>query len=129
MQGNELDLINSRFVNDPFPKLEKTLNAFTFFPVQQQRIVDIQNIFGASRILKPEHIDVDFLTEVIPPGLVKAQLLYQHSTEAALARRDFERWELLQGKHQAEHTPSGQRTSQGSKGRAQAQQHGDGGVA
>ena len=95
VQGNELDLINSRFVNDPFPKLEKTLNAFTFFPVQQQRIVDIQNMFSASRILKPEHIDVDFLTEVIPPGLVKMQLLYQHSTEATLARRDFERWELL----------------------------------
>lgn len=35
VQGNELDLINSRFVNDPFPRLEKTLNSFTFFPVQQ----------------------------------------------------------------------------------------------
>ena len=74
-------------------------------------IVDIQNMFGTSRILKPEHIDVDFLTEVIPPGLVKVQLLYQHSTESVLARRDFERWELLQGKHQAENTNGGQRTS------------------
>ena len=35
VQGNELDLINSRFINDPLISLEKCLNKFTFFPVQQ----------------------------------------------------------------------------------------------
>ena len=38
VQGNELDLINSRFINDPFEKLEKCLDRFAFFPVEQQRI-------------------------------------------------------------------------------------------
>ena len=117
VQGNELDLINSRFVNDPFPQLERCLASFSFFPVQQQRIVDMQNMFSASRILKPEHIDVDFLTEIVPPGLAKVRLLYQHSAEAILGKRDFERWEHLQGKHPQETTPNGQRSGQGNKGR------------
>ena len=95
MQGNELDLINSRFINDPLISLEKCLNKFTFFPVQQQRINDLQRMFSQSRILTKELIDVDLLTEVIPPSLMKVQLLFQHSTEAALAKRDYERWEYL----------------------------------
>jgi len=34
VQGNELDLIASRFVNDPFSKVEKSLSAYNFYPVQ-----------------------------------------------------------------------------------------------
>lgn len=45
--------------------------------------------------MKRDHVTVDFLTEIIPEGLLKLQLLYQHSTEAALARKDYERWEYL----------------------------------
>ena len=71
VQGNELDLINSRFINDPFKALEKCLDRFTFFPVQQQRINDIQRMFQPSRIVKPDHVTVDFLTEIIPEGLIK----------------------------------------------------------
>jgi len=41
VQGNELDLINSRFIHEPFLALEKCLGRFTFFPVQQQRINDL----------------------------------------------------------------------------------------
>jgi len=33
IQGNELDLLNSRFINDPFIGMEKHLNRFNFFPV------------------------------------------------------------------------------------------------
>ena len=76
VQGNELDLINSRFINDPFKALEKCLDRFTFFPVQQQRINDIQKMFQLSRIVKPDHVTVDFLTEIIPEGLLKIQMLY-----------------------------------------------------
>lgn len=103
VQGNELDLINSRFINDPFQSLEKCLSRFTFFPVQQQRIIDLQKMLSSSRILKRDHVTVDFLTEIVPDGLLKLQLLYQHSTEAALAKRDYERWEYLNAqaiKHQ-----------------------------
>ena len=52
-------------------------------------------MFSPSRIMKRDHVTVDFLTEIIPEGLLKVQLLYQHSTEAALARKDYERWEYL----------------------------------
>lgn len=76
MQGNELDLINSRFLNDPFNSLEKCLNKFTFFPVQQQRINDLQKMFSTSRILKADNITVDFLTEIVPERLIRVQLLY-----------------------------------------------------
>ena len=33
IQGNELDLLNSCFINDPFLKMEKSLNHLDFFPV------------------------------------------------------------------------------------------------
>ena len=52
-------------------------------------------MFEKSRILKMEHITPEFLTEVVPEGLMKLELLYQHSTEASLAKKDFERWDYL----------------------------------
>jgi hypothetical protein len=33
VQGNEMDLINSRFVKEPFAKIERSLVAYDFFPV------------------------------------------------------------------------------------------------
>ena len=31
--GNELDLVNSRFVHEPISRIEKILTKYTFFPV------------------------------------------------------------------------------------------------
>lgn len=31
--GNELDLINSKFIEDPLPRIENALSKFTFYPV------------------------------------------------------------------------------------------------
>ena len=33
VQGNELDLLNSRFIQDPFSKIEKSLSLYEFFPI------------------------------------------------------------------------------------------------
>ena len=52
-------------------------------------------MLSPSRILKPDHVTVDFLTEIVPDGLLRLELLYQHSTEAALAKKDLERWDYL----------------------------------
>ena len=76
VQGNELDLINSRFINEPFRNLEKCLNRFTFFPMEQQRVSDLQKMVQKSRILKKEHINADLMIEVIPEGLIKMQIIY-----------------------------------------------------
>lgn len=45
VQSNELDLINSRFINDPFHSLGKCLNRFDFFPMEQQRLNDLTRMF------------------------------------------------------------------------------------
>lgn len=70
VQGNELDLINSRFVNDPFHSLEKCLSRFNFFPMEQQRLNDLSKMLQKSRIIKKDHINVDLMIEVIPEGLL-----------------------------------------------------------
>ena len=51
-------------------------------------------MFKASKILKPELIDVDFMINVLPPNLSvsKAQLLYSHTQELKDAKKEFERW-------------------------------------
>jgi len=64
--GNELDLINSRFINDPILKIERSLKNYDFFPVQKQVLVDLCQKFQESKILKPEHFTVDFLSEIMP---------------------------------------------------------------
>ena len=76
VQSNELDLINSRFINDPFRNLERCLNRFTFFPMEQHKVNDLQRMLQNSRILKKDHVNVDLMIEVIPEGLLKLQLLY-----------------------------------------------------
>jgi len=44
--------------------------------------------------LKPEHFDVDFLVEIMPPDfqIKKAELLYCHTQELKDAKKEFERW-------------------------------------
>ena len=91
VEGNKLDLINSKFVGTPFKKLEKYLGAFEFIPIQKQQLVDIERLFKQSKILKPEHFDVDFLVEILPSkfAVSKAQLLYQHTSEIQEAKKEF----------------------------------------
>lgn len=81
VEGNKLDLINSRFIGNPFEKLEKSLSTFKFLPIQKQQLVDLERLFKSSRILKPEHFDVDFLVEIMPPDfpIKKVELLYSHT--------------------------------------------------
>jgi hypothetical protein len=81
VEGNKLDLINSRFLDNPFKKLEKSLNDYKFLPIQKQQLIDLERLFKSSRILKPEHFDVDFLIEIMPSDfpIKKAELLYCHT--------------------------------------------------
>ena len=55
-------------------------------------------MFSGSKIIKPEHVTVDFLTEIMPVNhtVVRAGLLYQHSTVMNNAKQAFQRWERLQ---------------------------------
>jgi hypothetical protein len=55
-------------------------------------------MFSGSKIIKPEHVTVDFLTEIMPVNhtVVRAELLYQHSTVMNNAKQAFQRWERLQ---------------------------------
>ena len=69
-------MINSRFINEPFKNLEKCLGRFNFFPMEQQRVSDLQKMLQKSRILKKENINADLMIEVIPEGLIKMQLIY-----------------------------------------------------
>ena len=98
VNGNELDLINSRFVQDPCTKIERALTQFDFFPIQQQMLVDVSRMFSSSKIIKADHVTVDFLTEIMPVNhtVVRAELLYQHSTVMNNAKQAFQRWERLQ---------------------------------
>jgi hypothetical protein len=93
IKGNELDLLASCFIHDPYPKIERALAKLDFHPVSQIQLAAIQASFSQSRIIKPEHVTVTFLTEIMPTGHLK--LLYQHSTELAIARKEFQRWEQL----------------------------------
>ena len=95
IKGNELDLLNSCFINDPYSKIERQLARLDFFPVPQQRLLDLTAMFNQSKIIKPDHITVNFLTAIIPKNLVKLSLLYQHSNEMAIARKEYKRWEQL----------------------------------
>jgi hypothetical protein len=43
-----------------------------------------------SKILRPEHFNVDFFIQVIPPqGLIKAELIYSHTAETAKANSEL----------------------------------------
>ena len=85
LQTAELDLIESRFIHEPFQKVEKALLLYDFVPIQQQDIFELQQQFvlGGSRILAPDHITVDFMLQIMPTlndkRASKVELLYSHS--------------------------------------------------
>ena len=62
-----------------------------------RQLVEIQKFFSHSKILRKQHITVDFLIEVLPyvHGLSRPELIYQHSETMLHARRDFKRYEGL----------------------------------
>lgn len=96
IKGNELDLLSSCFVNDPQYSIERSLSKLDFFPISQQRLTDLTNMFQGSKIIKPEHITVNFLTQIMPRNFQWMTLLYQHTTESQNARKEIKRWEQLQ---------------------------------
>jgi hypothetical protein len=68
IQTAELDLIESKFVENPFYKIEKALLSFDFVQIKYQEIDNLQKQFvlGGSRILTPEHINTDFMLTIMP---------------------------------------------------------------
>lgn len=68
IQTAELDLIESKFVQNPFYKIEKALLSFDFVQIKYQEIDNLQKQFvlGGSRILTPEHINTDFMLTIMP---------------------------------------------------------------
>lgn len=41
VQSQDMDLIESRFINEPFYKIERSLINFDFFPIQNSTITNI----------------------------------------------------------------------------------------
>ena len=56
-------MVESRFVNEPFHRLEKAMLLYDFIPIQNQTVVDLKKQFmlGGTKILTPEIINEDFL--------------------------------------------------------------------
>ena len=85
VQTAELDLIESKFINEPFYKIEKGLLKYDFQMIKQSSIADLRKQFlmQGSKILTPDMITTDFLLEIMPKKEGKMQLsvnlLYQHS--------------------------------------------------
>jgi len=82
LQSKDMDLTESRFINEPFYKIEKSLILFDFFPIQNSTLSSVGKIFitGYSKILMPEHFIPELLL-VMPPKIRKAELIYQYSAE------------------------------------------------
>lgn len=68
VQTAELDLIDSKFIHEPFQRIEKALVKYDYMPIKHADIADIQKQFmlGGTKILFPELITAEFLVEVMP---------------------------------------------------------------
>ena len=77
-----MDLIESRFVFEPFHKIEKSLIQYDFYPIQSNMLKNLEKMFlvGNSKIINSDHINADLLL-IMPPNMKKAELIYQHSAE------------------------------------------------
>ncbi|CDW75950.1 b-box zinc finger family protein [Stylonychia lemnae] len=82
VQSQDMDLIESRFIQEPFQKIERSLINFDFFPIQNSQLNNLQKIFtlGNSKILTLDAFTTELLF-VMPQKMKKAELIYQHSTE------------------------------------------------
>jgi hypothetical protein len=58
-------------------RIEQSLKKFNFFPIQKQTFIDVQKWFANSKIIKPEMVTVEFLTEILPNTKpIRCELLY-----------------------------------------------------
>lgn len=94
--GQEMDLIESKFMNEPFSKIEKNLLNYDFLPIQQSQLNNLIKIFvgGNSKIIDKEMITSDFLTTIIPAKMKKAELIYQHTSEIEDIQKEQKQLEL-----------------------------------
>jgi hypothetical protein len=90
-----MDVLDSRYVFEPFQKVEKALLKYDFIPMRQKQIVDLQKAFilGGSRIILPKHMNAEFLLTIMPkingkPAL-NINLLYRHSSIEEKSSRTF----------------------------------------
>jgi hypothetical protein len=95
VQTKELDLLDSRFIEEPFQRMEKSLLKWDFFPVQDSQIHNLRREFvlGGSKIIQPDFINADFLVEIMPRlgGDICAhvEMLYQHSLQETESAQNF----------------------------------------
>lgn len=68
IQKGDLDLLDSRFINEPFRKLEKCLLRYDFAPIKHKQLETLakQFVMGGSRIIEPKHVTTDFLLQIMP---------------------------------------------------------------
>jgi len=80
LEGEDMDLIESRFVGEPFRKIEKALHNFDFLPISHSELLALEKIFveGQSKIITKELVTPEFLQ--IMPKMKKGTLLYQLSS-------------------------------------------------
>ena len=78
LQGQDMDLIESRFMHEPFPRIEKALIRYDFVPIQNSMVRAMQKTFEGSKIVGRDMVTPEFLM-VMPPQMKKAELIYQHS--------------------------------------------------
>ena len=68
VQTSNLDLIESRFINEPFQKLERCLLKYDFAPIRQSELENLkkQFILGGTKILEPKHFTPEFFLNIMP---------------------------------------------------------------
>jgi len=84
LKDADMDIIESRFLFEPFQKIEKALMEYNFFPVQRSQIQNLEMIFTLSqksKILTRELLNSEFLLIVLPPRAVSGRLLYSYTKE------------------------------------------------
>ena len=93
-----MDLLNSKFILEPFTKLDRCLQAYEFLPVKQRDLKRIASVFKTSKIVLPKFVNTDFITEVLPRKFVAASLLFQYTEEAKGLEKELKRFEYLQSR-------------------------------
>ena len=84
LKDSDMDIIESRFLFEPFQKIEKALMEYNFYPVQRSQITNLEVIFQISqksKILSRDILNSEFLLIVLPPRAVTGTLLYSYSKE------------------------------------------------
>lgn len=74
------------------------LSPYDFVPIQKQSLIDLVKMFSSSNIIKPDHVTVDFITEIMPANtqVMKAEKLYQHSAIMKDIKSKMTKWDREQ---------------------------------